>query len=388
MRRFRWAILGLVLAVLAGGSWWYVTQRPLDVPVAAVSEDVPVTVFGLGAIEAQVMSRIGFEVAGSLVEVSVDHGDQVTAGQVMARLNPAAQEARVARAEAALRSAQAAAARAEALGARAEALLAQKLATAARRRELAARGAASVEAAEQAETEVATARADMALNHADAAVAQAAQAEARANNQTERTSLDKHVLRAPFDGIVVARAREPGAALNPGEAVFTLVAKGSYWAVAYVDEGRAGDLALGQKAVVTLRSRPGAPLSAEVVRIGLEADRVTEERRVYVRCRGCPMTPVLGEQAEVLIETGRLARARLVPEVAVHGYDGVSGTVWTVEDGRLARREVRFAARMMDARLAITDGLPDSVPVVVRVGPGFAVGRAARVVTGPAAGAP
>ena len=40
----------------------------------------------------------------------------------------------------------------------------------------------------------------------------------------------------------------------------------------------------GQPARVTLRSRPDYPMNGAVVRIGLEADRVTEERRVYVRC--------------------------------------------------------------------------------------------------------
>ena len=129
-----------------------------------------------------------------------------------------------------------------------------------------------------------------------------------------------------------------------------------------------------------MRSRPGAPLAGEVVRIGLESDRVTEERRVYVRCRQCPETVYLGEQAEVVIETGRLDAARLVPEAAVHGFDGAGGTVWTVEDGRLAQRHVRFAARTLDAWLAITDGLPVEVPVAVTVGPGFTVGRAARAV--------
>jgi HlyD family secretion protein len=87
---------------------------------------------------------------------------------------------------------------------------------------------------------------------------------------------------------------------------------------------------------------------------------------------------VIGEQAEVVIETGRLPRARLVPEAAVHGFDGMQGTVWTIEAGRLAQRRVRFAARLMDARLALTDGLPEDVPVAIRPAPGFAPGRAAR----------
>jgi HlyD family secretion protein len=380
MRLRRILPIGLVLAAAIAGAWWYATQRPLAVPVAPVARDVPIRVFGLGTIEAQVLSRVGFEVPGTLVEVLVDHGDAVAEGTVLARLNPASQRARVAKAEAAVLSAEAAAQRAEAQRARAEALLAQRQATASRRRELAARGSSSIEAAEQAETDVAVAAADLAVNRADAAVAAAALADAKATLLVERTALAKHTLTAPYDAVVIARAREPGTALNPGEAVFTLVARGSLWALAYVDEGRAGDLALGQPATVTMRSRPGAPIAGEVVRIGLESDRVTEERRVYVRCRQCPEAVYLGEQVEVVIETGRLAAARLVPEAAVHGFDGAAGTVWTIEDGRLAQRRVRFAARTLDASLAITDGLPEEVPVAVRVGPGFAVGRAARAV--------
>ena len=373
----------LLVAGAAAGFGWMRFWRPLDVLVAGVARDVPVTVFGLGAVEARVLSRVGFEVAGRLVEVSADHGDRVAAGAVLARLDSASQEARVARADAALLSAGAAAARAEAQRERAEAQLAQRQATARRRRELASRGAGSLEAAELAETEVVAAHADLALNRADAALARAAQAEARANLQAEWVALAKHALTAPFDAVVIARSREPGTALNPGEAVFTLVAPESVWGLAYVDEGRAGGIELGQPAEVTLRSRPGAPIAAEVVRIGLEADRTTEERRIYVKCLSCPAMLVIGEQAEVVIETGRLPAARLVPEDAVHGFDGAFGTVWVIEDGHLAQRQVRFAARLVDARLALTDGLPAEIPVAVSIGAGFAPGRVARAVVAP-----
>ncbi|HEV7265800.1 MAG TPA: efflux RND transporter periplasmic adaptor subunit [Falsiroseomonas sp.] len=381
--RFRTAFLLLAATLLAAGAYVLLRQQPLDAVVARIETDVPVTVFGLGTIEAQTLSRIGFEVAGTLVEVMVDHGDEVRAGDVLARLNPASQTARVARAEAGLQSAEAVAARAGAQRERAEAQLAQRQATARRRRDLAQRGVGSQEAAELADTEVASAAADLAVNRADAAVALAAIADARANVLAERTTLAKHGLTAPFDALVVNRLREPGTALSPGEAVFTLVAPDSLWALAYVDEGRAGDLEAGQPAMVTFRSRPGRPVAAEIVRIGLEAGRVTEERRVYLRCRSCPTRPVIGEQVEARIETGRLPRARLVPERAVHGFDGASGTVWTVEQGRLAQRLLRFAARLVDGHLALTEGLPDGAEVVVRPQAGFVVGRAARAVPAP-----
>jgi HlyD family secretion protein len=244
--RLRLALaLSGVLAATAAAGWWYATQRPIPVAVADVAEDVPVTVFGLGVIEARVLSRVGFEVPGRLVAVLADHGDRVSAGAALARLDVESQEARVAKAEAAVLSADAAAARIEAQRARSEAMLAQRQSTARRRRELAARGAGSTEAAELADTEARAAQADLAVSRADVQLARAAQAEALASLQTERTALARHTLTAPFDALVVARSREPGAALTPGEAVFTLIAPDSIWGLAYVDEGHAGDLAVG-----------------------------------------------------------------------------------------------------------------------------------------------
>jgi HlyD family secretion protein len=51
--------------------------------------------------------------------------------------------------------------------------------------------------------------------------------------------------------------------------------------------------------------------------------------------------------------------------------------VWTIEQGRLARREVTFGHRTLDGRLAITGGVPDGVPVLARLAGGLRVGRAA-----------
>lgn len=368
-----------LLAAGAGTFVWYSRFRPLAVPFAPVVENVPVRVFGLGTIEARVSARIGFEVAGVLTEVLVDHGDRVAAGTPIARLNTASQEARVARAEATLASAESQQLRVAAVLERARVIAAQRATTAQRRRELASRGTTPLEQAEQAETDAAAAAADLRVAEADAAVARAVLAEARALLLTERTALAKHTLVAPFDALVIARTREPGTALNPGEAVFTLIDPASVWGLAFVDEGRAGALALDQAAVVRMRSRPDAPMAARIVRIGLESDRVTEERRVYVACEQCPPSVFLGEQIEVEIETGRLPRARLLPATAVEGFDGVHGSVWVVRDGALARERVRFAARTLDGRLALTDGLPAEVPVAAQVGTGFAEGRSATV---------
>ena len=368
-----------VLAVAVAAVLAFRSRQPLEVPVAVEERDIPVRVFGLGTIEAQVLTRIGFEVAGTLTEVLVDHGDRVPAGAVLARINAATQEARVAKAAAGLQSAEAQQQRVAAAHERAQLVARQRQATAVRRRELASRGNAPAETAELAETDAATSQADLALARADLEVARAALADAEATLLSERTTLAKHTLTAPFDAVVIARLREPGTALAPGEAVFTLVAPGSLWGLAYVDEGRAGRIREGQPAEVRLRSLPGEVFPARVVRVGLESDRVTEERRIYVRCERCPEQPVIGEQIQVEVETGRLPAARLVPEAAVMGFDGAGGWAWVVEDGVLHRRRLGFVARTLDARLALDPAVPATTAVVTRLSPALQEGRAARV---------
>uniref|UniRef100_UPI0022EACF62 biotin/lipoyl-binding protein n=1 Tax=Falsiroseomonas oryzae TaxID=2766473 RepID=UPI0022EACF62 len=171
----RWKLAAgtaLIVAAAASGGW-ALRFRPLAVPVAAIERDVPVRVFGLGTIEARISTRLGFEVAGTVAELRADHGDRVPAGTVLARLNAAAQDARVAKAEAGLQSAEALQGRVAAALERATVLYSQKRATAQRRRELAGRGTTSPEQAELAETEAAAAAADLAVARADLEVARA-----------------------------------------------------------------------------------------------------------------------------------------------------------------------------------------------------------------------
>ena len=95
-RSLKLAAAALVLSAAAAGIAWQ-RLRPLPVPVAAVVHDVPVRVFGLGTIEAQLLSRIGFDVGGTLRSVHADHGDRVAEGDLLAELSDATQAARVAR---------------------------------------------------------------------------------------------------------------------------------------------------------------------------------------------------------------------------------------------------------------------------------------------------
>ncbi len=375
--RYLLALLGLGVAGLA--VFAFIFMRPLPVEVARPDENVAVKVFGLGTVEARILSKIGFEVGAALVELNADHGDRVKEGEILARLDGADQEARVAKARAGVANAEAAVRMAEAAVDKARAVLAQKRQTNKRKQALLAREAVSIEAAEEARMEEDVAAAELAVSISDVEVAKAARGDARAQYEYEKVLLDQHVLKAPYDAIVVERHKELGSVLSSGEPLFTLVAPETVWTLAYVDETRAGGLRVGQPAEVRLRSLPRRMFQGHVTRIAIESDRVTEERRVYIACDQCPESFHLGEQAEVFITTTLLDTALLVPETAVESFDGTRGLVWTLEDRELHRRKVVFGHRTLNSRLEITGGLPDGARVLSALRPGLREGRAAMV---------
>jgi HlyD family secretion protein len=371
----------LSIAIVAAG-YAFLTYWPITVRVAGVSENVPVRVFGLGTVEARILSKVGFEVGAAVTELNADHGDIVKAGTVLARLQATQQDAKVARAKAAVLNAEAAIKKAEVNVTKTRAILAQRLTANRRKQQLVESRVTSPQLAEEAQRDEDVAKADVLVAESDIEVAKAQLADARSQYSYEKAILDQHTLVAPFDALVIERHKELGTVIKAGDPIFTLVASDSVWALAYVDESRAGAIKEGQPAEVRLRSLPQQVFSAKVVRIGIESDRVTEERRVHVRCDVCPVRFHLGEQAEVLIQVAILEKATLVPEAAVMGFDGSKGTVWTVEDGRLARRAVSFRHRTEDSRLEIVAGLPDGALVVSEISAALREGRFARTVAG------
>lgn len=357
----------------------YVEFRPLSVEVLRAQNDVPITVFGLGTVEARVLSRIAFKIAGTITELRVDHGDVVGNGQILAVIDAAEQETRVAKSRAQLASAEAALKVAEANANKAETVFTQRSQVARRRQSLLERQSASQEVADDARANEAIAAAELLVARTDIEAARAKRDDALAQHETDKVVLGQHVLKSPFDAVVVSRAKELGSVLAAGESLFTLVAPETVWVLAYVDEARAGDIAVGQPADVRLRSLPQKLFRGHVTRIGIESDRVNEERRIYVACDDCPKDFVLGEQAEVFITKTRINGATMMPELAVDGFDGTAGTIWVVDDSRLARRRVAIGHRALDGRVEVR-GLPAGVLVPAVVTTSFREGRGVRVI--------
>jgi len=201
-------ILLLIVVVIVG---WYLTRkRPLLVEVATIEQQVPVKVFGLGTVEARIASKIGFTVSNAITELTVDAGDRVYQGDILARLNNTEQKARLIRAEAGVLSAEAAIKGAKSSINNAKAVVAKRASTNKRQRALYLKGTISEETAEQYKLELDIAKTDLEIARSNLLAAEAALDNARAQLELEKVTFEQHTLKAPYDAVIVARHKELG----------------------------------------------------------------------------------------------------------------------------------------------------------------------------------
>lgn len=96
--------------------------------------------------------------------------------------------------------------------------------------------------------------------------------QAEAALRLAQTRLDYATLRAPFDGLVLAKHVEPGEYVAAGTPVLTVGNMKKVWLRAYVEETDLGRVQLGQPAVVTTDGLPGVAYEGRVSFISDEAE--------------------------------------------------------------------------------------------------------------------
>ena len=137
------------------------------------------------------------------------------------------------------------------------------------------------------------AEANLALAESDTiqeqlAVAQAQVDTAQAALGVIQTQLEKLVLTAPVDGVVLFRSVEPGEVVSPGMNAITLGFLDELTITVYLPEDRYGEISLGDQASVKVDSFPNDVFTANVIRIADQAEytprnvQTTEGRRTTV----------------------------------------------------------------------------------------------------------
>lgn len=160
-------------------------------------------------------------------------------------------------------------------------------------------------------------------------------------------------LRSPIDGVVVSRDAEAGSTVTAGSAVFRIADPNTVWVKIYIDERQSSALSLGQKAKVTLRSFPNKIWDGTVRRIGVQSDRVTEERIVYIALEKNPYPLHLGEQAEAEICVAIHPGSLILPATGIVQREGKPG-VWLAEGGKAFFHPVKVIGRNRQGEVAVS----------------------------------
>jgi HlyD family secretion protein len=301
--------------------------------------DLTARVYGNGTVEAKVVVGISSKITGKVIQLYADQGDHVKKGRLLAKLEnddviqqQAQSEAEVNRADATLNVETA-----NLKKARANLELAEN--NVRRFRDLIAKNLVSNVEAEQYENGYQVAKEEVARCIAAVESARMGQKSNQAGLGVARSKVADTLIYAPQDGVIISRDLEKGATVTPGMSIFRLADPQTVWVKTNVDESQLKGVAVGKKAIITLRSAPGEQFPGQVLRIGHESDRVTEELEVDVAFTPALKDFRLGEQADVYIIIEGKKGVLSIPTAALISR-GKSRGVFLVENSRLKFRAI------------------------------------------------
>jgi RND family efflux transporter MFP subunit len=306
---------------------------------------------------------VSAQITGTLTEVLIDEGFKVRKGQVLARLDDTGLKAGLAAAEAQVRTTQA-------NQGQLRAQLAQAEADARRQAELAASGMTTRQSQEQTATAVKTYTAQIEASQRQIEVAQAQLKQAKVN-------FDYATVRAPFDGVVTARAAQVGEIISPLSAgggftrtgVGTIVDMDSLEVNVDVNEAYIAQVKSDMPCEAVLDAYPDWKIPAHVVAVIPSADRgkATVKVRVALDQKDDRVVPDMGVRVSFLA-TKPQAEAKPVPGVllppAAVVERGGAQVVFVVHDNRAEQRAVKLGSDIGKFRLA-TEGVKAGETVVV-----------------------
>ena len=370
-RRGLWITLGVIVALLAlAAAGWalFGREKPIEVRTA------PTVAMGNGGTAASVLDASGYVVArrmatvsakitGKVREVLIEEGMKVEAGQVMATLDPvdadasrALSQAQVEAARSQVANVQAQLTEAEANARRLSSLVQQQL--------------------------VARSQYDQAVAARDAlrAQLQAAQRNVTVASRSLAISdngVDNTIVRAPFAGVVIAKAAQPGEIVSPlatggfsRTGIGTIVDMDSLEVEVEVNESFIGRVQPKMPIQATLNAYPDWQIPGEVIAIIPTADRskATVKVRVALAVKDPRIVPDMGVRVSFL-EAARPQQAAQpkgvrAPGAAVVERDGAQVAFVVGDEDTVQQRALKVAGKLGDD-VHVTEGLDAGETVVL-----------------------
>jgi HlyD family secretion protein len=343
-----------------------VLRKPPAVTVIAaikreIVEILPVT----GTVMPRQEVAVGADVSGLLVmELNADIGDMVKQGDVLARLDASTLTTQLAQFEA--QEAQAAASRAQTEAQIIDAQIGVRQAQESfdRAQKLAKSGVAAPASLDTARNALDSANAKLNTARQGLAAVDAQVKLIAAQKGELKLRIEKAEVKAPADGLVLARNAQLGAVVSgAGGPLFRIAWAGKSEMAADVPEMTLANVKVGAPVLVSVIGTP-EPLKGEVRLIGPEISSATRLGKVYVSLpEGAAVTP--GAFARGEIELVRRV-AVSVPASSLM-YRGQDAYVLTVKDGVAKARVVKTGARA-GGYAEISEGLSEGEDVIERAG--------------------
>jgi RND family efflux transporter MFP subunit len=377
--RWPWVLLVAVLLIaVATGAWFLRPPAALEVATVTVRQlpgnSAGTVLNASGYVTARRQATVSSKQTAQVLEVLIEEGMRVEQGQVLARLDDVNIRKDYELALAQLRSARTSSKETAALLREAEANLQ-------RSRELVER-----ELASRAELDRSRAAAESLAARLERIEADVTVAERRV--AVFEQLLEDMVIRAPFDGVIVAKNAQPGEMISPVSAgggftrtgIGTLVDMSSLEIEIDVNEAYINRVQEGQRVVATLDAYPDWEIPAHVIAIIPTADRqkATVEVRVGFDDLDERILPDMGVKVAFQEEiSGPGVSGVLVPRDALSERDGRE-VAFVVEQGAAERRAVATAGTR-EGDVIVVSGLSDGERVILDAPPELRDGQAVKI---------
>jgi RND family efflux transporter MFP subunit len=354
-RRGLWIALIAIplLLILVWALWSKFAGTPsLEVqttPVISVGGSGASVLDATGYVTARRIATVSSKVTGRVKEVLIEEGQHVTEGEVLAYLDPVDANAQQALSQSQLASAQSQLAQAQAMLRWAEHDYA-------RQKDLAAQKLVAASALDAAQTERDSRAAQLVSLQRAVQVSQD-------QLSIAKNGVDNTVIRAPFTGVIVDKAAQPGEMISPISAgggsirtgIGTLVDMDSLEVQVDVNEAYIGRVTPKMPVEAVLNAYPDWKIPAEVIAIVPTADRskATVKVRIALKQHDARIVPDMGVRVSFLEQSKPDAVAApaqiLIPANAIH-QDGGQDIAFVMLDGKAARRVLRLGATIGDNR--------------------------------------
>jgi len=302
-----------------------VERKLQTVPV--LLEDISQDIKGMGVVNARQEVELSAEIAGRVVAVRQDIGDDVNAGDVIVELESEDYEITVEKKQAQLKKSQAQLKKSNRDKTKADSLFSDGVLS---------------------DTDHDDAMLGATVSSADV---QLAQAELRAAEKDYRDTR----ITAPYNGTIALRSIETGHYVTPGQCLLTLVDLSGVTIVINVSERDIPKISHASPVSVTIDSLPGETFPGTVKTIALRTEQNSRSFPVEIWVENQHRRILPGMIARVNIQSARPEPLLTLPQRAVSSTHGET-TVLVMLDGTPVMRVIDLGA-ILDNRVIIRAGL-------------------------------